>query len=151
MTIDALPRTGASTAAAASKLTTQSRPSAQIEKKPSPFVQFEAFVLQNFVQSIMPSEASEFFGEGTAGEVWKSMLAEKIAMQVAQAGGVGIAKMIAPKDGATATLPATGAAPLKSSSADRLLEMQAGAATTASLAALAAPGASATGKSSIGD
>lgn len=72
------------------------RPSATIAKKPEPGVQFEAFFLQSFIQSIMPQESSEVFGEGTAGEVWKSMLAEKLGMQFAEAGGIGIAKMIAP-------------------------------------------------------
>lgn len=68
----------------------------RVVSKPTAYEQFEAFVLQSFIQSIMPKEASSVFGEGTAGEVWKSMLAEKIAMQVAEAGGVGIAKVIGP-------------------------------------------------------
>lgn len=70
--------------------------SGRVESKATAYEQFEAFVLQSFIQSIMPKEASSVFGEGTAGEVWKSMLAEKIAMQVAQAGGIGIGKLIGP-------------------------------------------------------
>ncbi len=70
--------------------------SGRVENKATAYEQFEAFVLQSFIQSIMPKEASSVFGEGTAGEVWKSMLAEKIAMQVAQAGGIGIGKLIGP-------------------------------------------------------
>lgn len=150
MTIEAIQRNAASADASAAAQGSESRPAAKVDKKPSPFVQFEAFVLQSFIQSIMPQEATAAFGEGTAGEVWKSMLAEKIAMQVAEAGGVGIAKMIAPKPGAAANLPAGASPNLKSSSADRLLEMQAGAAHGANAAGTAAldamTGVMATGK-----
>lgn len=53
--------------------------------------QFEAFVLQTFVESMMPKNAERTFGKGNAGAIWKSMMAEQIAGQVAKAGGVGIA------------------------------------------------------------
>lgn len=105
-----------------------SRPAANIAKKPGPYVQFEAFVLQSFIQAILPQNATEVFGEGTAGEVWKSMLAEKMAMQMAEAGGVGIAKMIAPKASAPATdTAAASASAARSATAGRLLDLQLGA------------------------
>lgn len=106
---------------------TSSRPAAKIQTKPGPYVQFEAYVLQSFIQSILPQNATEVFGEGTAGEVWKSMLAEKMAMQMAQSGGIGIAKMIAPKRDADASAPAGGAAAVKAATAGRLLDLQLGA------------------------
>jgi flagellar protein FlgJ len=56
------------------------------------FVEFEAMVLQTFVQSLLPKDAVSVFGRGTAGEVWKSMLAEQIACEIARSGGIGIAE-----------------------------------------------------------
>ena len=40
----------------------------------------------------MPKQSSALFGTGTAGDVWKSMLAEQIAAEMARAGGIGIAE-----------------------------------------------------------
>lgn len=133
MTIDAIQRTAPSADSSAAGLASSARPAAKTETKPA-LVQFEAFVLQSFIQSIMPQESTAVFGEGTAGEVWKSMLAEKIALQVAEAGGIGIAKMIAPKNNTTPNIPEGGMPAVKSAAADRLLEMQAGAAHGAGLA-----------------
>jgi flagellar protein FlgJ len=60
-----------------------------------PYRQFEAFVLQTFIQSMFPKDASHVFGDGIAGSYWSSMLAEQVANQVANAGGIGIADEIA--------------------------------------------------------
>ncbi|MEF2550832.1 rod-binding protein [Aurantimonas sp. A2-1-M11] len=60
----------------------------------SPLEQFEGFVLRSFVESMLPSEASSYFGEGTAGEVWRSMMAEEIGNELAKNGGIGIADSI---------------------------------------------------------
>jgi peptidoglycan hydrolase FlgJ len=56
---------------------------------------FEAFVLQVFVDSMLPKESEEVFGKGTAGGIWRSMLAEQLGNQLAQGNGVGIAKQLA--------------------------------------------------------
>jgi Rod binding domain-containing protein len=61
---------------------------------PDAFGQLEAFVLQSFIQSMLPKNASHVFGKGTAGEVWKSMMAEKLANEIARSGQVGIAKRL---------------------------------------------------------
>jgi len=55
---------------------------------------FESFVLQMFVQEMLPKNASATFGKGFAGEAWRSMLAEKLSGEIAKTGGIGIAKMI---------------------------------------------------------
>ncbi|HXF55690.1 MAG TPA: rod-binding protein [Hyphomicrobiaceae bacterium] len=57
--------------------------------------QFEAFVLQTFVQAMLPKHADGVFGRGLAGEVWKSMMAEVLAKELAESGRAGIAKQIA--------------------------------------------------------
>ena len=51
--------------------------------------------LATMIEAAMPDEAASYFGEGTAGSVWKSMLAEQIAEQMAKAGGIGIAAQLA--------------------------------------------------------
>lgn len=56
---------------------------------------FEAFFLQTFVDSILPKNSAAVFGEGTAGEVWRSMLAEQIAAEIAKGSSFGIADQIA--------------------------------------------------------
>ncbi|HWT32044.1 MAG TPA: rod-binding protein [Propylenella sp.] len=75
-----------------------------------PFERFEAFVLQNFIEAILPAQSETIFGKGNTGEIWKSLLAEKLADQLARAGGIGIADRImdahAPASGET--VPAQG-------------------------------------------
>ncbi|MDF0515910.1 rod-binding protein [Bradyrhizobium yuanmingense] len=56
---------------------------------------FEAFILQTFVEAMLPKESEEVFGKGTAGGVWKSMLAEQLGSQLAKGNGVGIARQLA--------------------------------------------------------
>jgi Rod binding domain-containing protein len=75
---------------------------------PDAFGQLEAFVLQRFIQSMLPKNASHVFGKGTAGEIWKSMLAEKLGSEIAKSGQVGLAKrlqagMATNRDGAVAS------------------------------------------------
>lgn len=66
-----------------------------------PLQKFESFVLRSFIENMMPSEDTAFFGTGTAGKIWKSMLAERIGDEMAASGGIGIADMLA-KHGRTA-------------------------------------------------
>jgi hypothetical protein len=78
---------------------------------------FEALVLQTFVQNMLPKDSSGIYGQGTAGEMWKSMLAEQLGKQIARSGGIGIAAEVAkahPGLGAAAGLGGRAAAGLKS-------------------------------------
>lgn len=64
-------------------------------RKPADAAQkFEAFVMQSFIQEMMPETPESVFGSGISGDFWKSMMAEKIAEQVAERGNIGIADMI---------------------------------------------------------
>lgn len=63
-------------------------------KSTEAFRQFESFVLQSFIENMLPKNAESVFGKGTAGSVWRSMMAEKIADQISRSGGVGIAERI---------------------------------------------------------
>jgi peptidoglycan hydrolase FlgJ len=62
--------------------------------------QFEAMILRSFVEEIMPKATPSLYGEGTAGEVWRSMQADYMSQEIAKSGGVGIAKLLDPKDNA---------------------------------------------------
>lgn len=55
---------------------------------------FEAFVLQMFVEAMLPKDA-EVFGKGSAGNIWRSMMAEQIGNEVAKGKGIGIAQQLA--------------------------------------------------------
>ncbi|MFC5585267.1 rod-binding protein [Nitratireductor kimnyeongensis] len=55
---------------------------------------FEAMVLQNFMQSLLPEETSAVYGEGLAGEMWRSMLAQQLSETLAEKGGIGIARSV---------------------------------------------------------
>ena len=57
--------------------------------------EFEAFVLQNFIEAALPRDAESVFGRGTSGTFWKSMMAEQLARELSRSGGVGIADLIA--------------------------------------------------------
>ena len=67
---------------------------------------FEAFILQMFVESMLPQDASEVFGKGTAGTVWRSMLAEQIGNEMAKGNGIGIAQQLAKARSSTDTMGA---------------------------------------------
>jgi flagellar protein FlgJ len=61
------------------------------KKIPETYRKFEAMVLQNFVKSMLPAESEEVYGKGTAGDIWKSMMAEQIGNVMAKGDGIGIA------------------------------------------------------------
>jgi hypothetical protein len=73
-------------------------PPVRVIKAPAPgevYRKFEAFVLQVFVETMLPQQANDLFGKGTAGNVWRSMLAEQLGNQLAQGKGIGIARQLA--------------------------------------------------------
>ena len=61
---------------------------------------FEAMVLSTFVEGMLPQSSEAVFGTGTAGQIWRSMLAQQVASEVAKAGGIGIADQL--RDAASA-------------------------------------------------
>jgi peptidoglycan hydrolase FlgJ len=50
---------------------------------------FEALMLQNLVETMLPN-SEEFFGEGTAGVIWKSMLAQQLGEELAKKVDLGL-------------------------------------------------------------
>ncbi len=57
---------------------------------PETYRKFEAMVLQNFIKTMLP-DSDEVYGKGASGEIWKGMMAEEIAKEIAREGGIGIA------------------------------------------------------------
>jgi peptidoglycan hydrolase FlgJ len=43
---------------------------------------FEQLVLKNLVETLLPKNSSVLFGSSTAGEVWRSMLADHLASEI---------------------------------------------------------------------
>ncbi len=72
----------------------------------SPYQKFEAVVLQNFVQNILPKDEN-LFGDAASADICRSMLAEQLANQLASSGKIGIAARIEAAHGARASDPAT--------------------------------------------
>ncbi len=66
------------------------------------YEQFEASVLRNFVEGMLPKSAANVYGEGTAGNVWRSMQADFMSQELAKSGGIGIAATLARLDEARA-------------------------------------------------
>ncbi|NVP55001.1 rod-binding protein [Mycoplana rhizolycopersici] len=58
---------------------------------PETYRKFEAMVLQNFVKSMLPADSEDVYGKGTAGEIWRGMMAEQIGDVISKSGGIGIA------------------------------------------------------------
>ena len=53
--------------------------------------QFEAMMLNSFVNELLPKDTGEVFGQGMAGDMWRSMLAEQVSTQIAKSGKLGLA------------------------------------------------------------
>lgn len=68
---------------------------AEAASVPDTFRKFEAVVLQTFVQAMLPEDAKAVYGEGFAGDMWKSMMATQLADALAERGGIGIARSLA--------------------------------------------------------
>jgi hypothetical protein len=66
----------------------------QMKKASGPMEQFEAFIIQSCLETILPKSEQGLFGHGSAGGIWRSMIAEQIANEVARAGGVGLRKVL---------------------------------------------------------
>ncbi len=63
------------------------------------FAALEGVVLENMLDGMLGGSGSKVFGEGLAGEYWKSMMARAIASQVARRGGMGLAEALVRRAG----------------------------------------------------
>ena len=53
--------------------------------------QLEALLLGNFISQMLPPDSAAVMGGGQAAELWKSLMSERIAHQIAKTGKLGIA------------------------------------------------------------
>ena len=63
-----------------------------IDKAARQRIDFEAMILASFVGEIMPKSKDGPFSSGFAGDMWRSVMADQIARQIAKSGSIGIAK-----------------------------------------------------------
>ena len=50
----------------------------------------EQLVLKNLLENMLPKESGTFFGVGTAGDIWRSFLADQLATQVGKTVNLGL-------------------------------------------------------------
>ncbi|MBB4199389.1 hypothetical protein GGD83_003204 [Rhodoblastus sphagnicola] len=51
----------------------------------------ESVLLKSMIDEMLPKDAADVYGSGVAGDVWRSMMSEKIANEVAKSGALKIA------------------------------------------------------------
>ncbi|HET6376950.1 MAG TPA: rod-binding protein [Methylocella sp.] len=51
----------------------------------------ERLILKNVIESILPKEAPALFGSGTAGDIWRFLLADRLADEMGRTVSLGIA------------------------------------------------------------
>ena len=56
--------------------------------------QLESVFLSQFIGEMLPKDAQSTFGQGYAGDMWRSMLAERVADQIAASGRLGVASRL---------------------------------------------------------
>jgi flagellar protein FlgJ len=59
----------------------------------------ETLLLQQMLESMLPKENGAAFGQGTAGAVWRSMMAEQMARQLSTSGEINLSNILARKIG----------------------------------------------------
>lgn len=110
------------------------------------YKQLEAFLMRTFIETMLPKDATSVYGTGTAGDIWRSMLAEHTANEVTKASALGIAESLMkgksrPKKSlTTAAVPSNASAPggLNAS----LFQLQTNTGSNAQAAALVSSAAS---------
>ncbi len=67
-----------------------------------PMQKFEAFLLQSWLEALLPKEGSGAYGHGPGADIWRSMMAEQLSTQVVRAGGVGLHRLLTHKNSSVA-------------------------------------------------
>lgn len=125
------------------------KPPEAVLRKPDAFSAFEAMVLTNFVGALMPRDSAAVFGEGNAGQIWASMMAEQVAAKVAEGGGIGIADRLRVAEAGRSS-PAANLDPAVPTGADSIVDTIAATSERGFLAGLRPEGGN-DGSSSIGE
>lgn len=59
----------------------------------SPTQKFEAFILQSWLENVMP-KGDGVYGSGAGADIWRSMMADQISAQLARADVMGLQKLL---------------------------------------------------------
>jgi Rod binding domain-containing protein len=70
------------------------RPASPVSREQKARTQLEAAFLSQFIGEMLPKDAQSAYGQGYAGDMWRSMLAERVADQMAASGRLGIASRL---------------------------------------------------------
>jgi peptidoglycan hydrolase FlgJ len=57
-------------------------------------VEFETMLTNSFVQEILPKDTGGVYGQGFAGDMWRSMLSEQVSRQIAKSGALGLGRRL---------------------------------------------------------
>jgi peptidoglycan hydrolase FlgJ len=87
------PAAGAAVASTSSG-TSGSTQTASTDHELKAYKQLEAFLMQTFIETMLPKDAASVYGTGTAGDIWRSMLAEHTANEVTKSSALGIAESL---------------------------------------------------------
>lgn len=64
--------------------------------------QFEAMFLRQMLEDFLPKDSEANFGGGTAGPIWRSMLADSMATTMSKSGSLGLSQLVISHDAKTA-------------------------------------------------
>jgi hypothetical protein len=59
-----------------------------------PTQKFEAFLLQNWLETVLPKTSSGVYGGEAGADIWRSMMAEQIGYQLARADVIGLHRLL---------------------------------------------------------
>ena len=85
---------------ARASLTVTNHGNAGGRRMPDAARKFEAYMLQSFLEVLLPKENHDTFGQGLSGRIWRSMMAEQIGAQLAKRGVLGLDKIFEAQFGA---------------------------------------------------
>jgi len=63
---------------------------APVDARTKAYKGLEQLVLQSLVETMLPKDAGEVFGHGSAGDIWRSMLADQLASQIGKSVDLGL-------------------------------------------------------------
>ena len=107
---------------------------AQSDKAKQAQVQFEAVLLNSFVSEMLPKDTPEAYGQGLAGDMWRSMLADQVSRKIASSGVLGIGQRLFATHPMTASSSLTHTHPSVQALAAEAAQMSANALSAASAA-----------------
>lgn len=96
---------GVSTHAQSRMATASTKSGAEGNQAPAAYKKFEAFILQTWLETLLPKLEGGAYGHDNAGGVWRSMMAEQLGDQLAKSDSLGLARVIG--SGKTTEIDAT--------------------------------------------